>query len=277
VHLASALFLLGCGGADNDFQSKPRPETRPFENAKDVQTWAVGASAVGVYAHAYEVLGVADGELTFGDPACPVVSDDGSTWTATGGCTDLDQRSFTGIATVDRDGGTQTLTFDDWEDKDGTVVMRPAVDGVRSFDADLVIDGVTTLRYSGTVEGDYEGPTLWNGSGRVERDTVAPVGGVDATTVDELVDDAVCSGQPSSGSTTLHASGDTAVITYDGAIDCDDEKNARLVVNGEDRGLIASIYCGVAVLGARGASSGPAFVLALIALAAVRRRPRRSA
>ena len=276
VHFASALFVLGCGGTDSEFHATPRPESGPFDSAKDVQTWAMSASAVGVYARAYELLGVADGELSFGDPACPVVSDDGSTLTATGGCTDLGERPFKGSATVVRDNGAQTLTLDGWQDNDGTVVVRSTSDGARSFDADLVIEGVTTIHYSGTVEGGYEGPTLWNGGGRIERVTAAPLGGVDATTVDELVDDAVCSGQPLSGSTTLYTSGDTAVITYDGATDCDDQRNARLVVNGEDRGLVASIYCGVGVLGARGASGGPAFVLALIALASLRRRPTRA-
>ena len=70
---------------------------------------------------------------------------------------------------------------------------------------------------------------------------IAPNGSVEATTTDELVVDARCSGQPVSGSTTLRSRGHTAVVTYDGETDCDDDQNAELSVNGEARGPISGI------------------------------------
>ena len=92
---------------------------------------------------------------------------------------------------------------------------------------------------------------------------IAPTGTVDATTVDELVDDATCSGQPVSGTTTLESRGDTAVVTYDGASDCDVDGNARLAVNGDEKGLISSVSCSVGASGAgvlRGSQRKPSLL-----------------
>ena len=242
----------------------------PFRNEEDVQVWATSASAVGVYAHAYEAIGVADGQLTFSDPDCPVTMDDGTTFTITGGCTDASDREWTGEATVTREGDDRTLRLDDFNANVGTVSLRLTAPSEHEFDADLVSGGVTTITYSGTVVGDYGSSTLWNGSGRVERD-FPPTGVVEATTADQVVDDDVCAGQPVSGSTTLHAEGDTAVVTYDGATDCDPDQNARLSVNGKDRGLVSGIMCAMGS-GGRGASSFPFGLFALTLLLARSRR-----
>jgi hypothetical protein len=277
-HVVQSVRLIACGalvvgcGSDEPFRSSP-----PFDDVEDVKTWALSASAVGVYAHAYEVIAYVDGEVTFPDAACPARSDDGTTLTLTGGCTDGSKRRWEGRATVVRDGDDLSLTYSSFEEKDGTVLLRRTGTTSREFDANLVIGEVTTIEYSGTVEGSYAGPSTWNGSGRVARKgPIAPTGGVDATTVDELVDDATCSGQPVSGSTTLEARGDTAVITYDGATDCDGEQNARLVVNGKDRGVVAGISCS---FGTKRADGGSALwsVLALAGFALVRWRGRAGA
>lgn len=262
------MLALGCG-SDKEFESKP-----PFRSEEDVKVWATSASAVGVYSHAYEVFGVADGQLTFADPACPVTSDDGTTLTISGGCTDGSDREWTGEATVTRDGDDRTLVLDGFNGNDGTMNRRQTAPSMHEFDAELVIGGVTTITYSGTVEGDYDTPTLFNGSGRIERDGFfPPTGAVEATTADQVVDDATCSGQPMSGSTTLHAEGDTAVITYDGATDCDPDQNARLSVNGKDRGLISGINCALSNPGT-GRSSAPWSLLLLSLLAFGLRRTR---
>jgi hypothetical protein len=250
VLFGGAALFAGCG-SDEKFEA-----AAPFDDVENVKVWATSASAVAVYSHAYEVLAVADGALGFADPACPQTSDDGTTLIVTGGCTDTNDRAWQGRATVVREGGARTLTFDGFNDNDGTVAVRvlegPMLEiATREFDVELVIGDVTKIRYSGTVEGDYAGPTLWNGTGRVTRTGfIEPTGSVEATTVDEFVDDEVCSGQPVAGSTTLHARNDTAVVTYDGATDCDSEQNASLVVNGKDRGLVSGIACTVAAVGA---------------------------
>ncbi|HEX6765983.1 MAG TPA: hypothetical protein VF103_10910, partial [Polyangiaceae bacterium] len=175
---------------------------------------------------------------------------------------------------IRRDGDDRTLVFNDFDGKRGTMKLRRLGPSEREFDADLVIGGVTTIGYSGHVDGDYDGPTTWNGSGRVERDGfLPPTGVVNATTEDQVVDDDGCSGQPFSGTTTLRARGDTAVVTYDGATDCDDDKNARLSVNGEDRGLVSGINCAFAGAGRR-ASSGVVGAFGLAVLCVLRRRRR---
>jgi hypothetical protein len=261
---------LGCG-SDDPFEPVP-----PFSAKSDVKVWANSASAVGVYVHAYEAIGVADGALTFGDPTCPTTSDDGTTLTITGGCTDASDREWTGEATVVRDGGERTLTLDAFDGNEGTVVVRETGESTNEFVANLVIGGVTTIDYTGSVEGGYEGRTTWNGSGRVERDGVYPPNGsVEATTADQVLDDA-CSGQAYSGSTTLQAGDDTAVITYDGATDCDDDQNARLSVNGKDRGLVSGISCAMGTAGRRAGAPPVEFALALAAIwSGIARRRRR--
>jgi hypothetical protein len=268
IVLGFGVLALGCG-SDKEFKSQP-----PFKSEEDVKVWATSASAVGVYSHAHEAFAVADGQTTFADPACPETSDDGTTLTISGGCTDGSDREWTGEATVTRDGDDRTLVLDGFNGNDGTVNRRQTAPSMHEFDADLVIGGVTTITYSGTVEGDYGVPTLWNGSGRVEREGYfSPTGTVEATTADQVVDDDLCSGQPVSGSTTLFAEGDTAVITYDGATDCDPEENAKLSVNGKDRGLIAGINCAVSNPG-MGRSGAPCSFLLLSLLVFGLRRAR---
>jgi len=271
ARLLSFLFVLplavGCDSGKK-FESTP-----PFEEPEDVAVWATSGSAVAVYSHAYEPIGVADGALTFADPDCPTTSDDGTTLSIAGGCTDESDRKWEGFATVRRDGDDRELTFVDFDGKRGSVSVRLAGPTLREFDADLLIGGVTTIGYSGTVEGDYDGPTTWNGSGRVaRRGFFPPLGAVDVTTEDEVVDDAVCSGQPASGATTLRARGDTAVVTYDGATACDGEKNAELSVNGEDRGLVSGINCAVARAGRKGSFGAFGWVFGALSLLAFRRR-----
>ena len=260
-------ICLGCG-SDESFEP-----VSPFRAKEDVTVWANSASAVGVYVHAYEAIGVADGALTFGDPACPTTSDDGTTLIITGGCTDVSDREWSGEATVVRDGVERTLTLDAFNGNEGTVIVRETGASTNEFVANLVIGGVTTIDYTGSVEGGYEGRTTWNGSGRVERDGVfAPNGVVEATTADQVVDDDVCSGQAVSGSTTIQAGDDTAVVTYDGATDCDGEQNARLSVNGKDRGLVSGISCAVSTIGRRDGAKTWALALALATLLGARRR-----
>jgi hypothetical protein len=235
----------------------------PLDGDDDVRTWANNGSAVGVYVHAYEPLAFADGELTFLDPSCPVTSDDGTTVTITGGCFDERGKEWVGSATVVRavDGG-KTVTFDGYgsfddpafrETKTGAVVVRQVDSSVHEFDVQLVIEGgvTTTIDYAGRVEGGYEGPTVWSGSGTIERDgLVSPTGLVSVATEEETLDDAACRGQAASGTTTIEADGRTAVITYDGATDCDDDEAARLTLDGEDRGLLTGIVCSVSAPGA---------------------------
>ena len=62
--------------------------TDPLDEAQWSGTWATTGSAVAIYSHVYDPIGRTDGHVTFPDAACPTVSDDGTTLTITGGCTD---------------------------------------------------------------------------------------------------------------------------------------------------------------------------------------------
>ena len=267
------LAISACGG-DSGEKFTPAP---PFDKAEDVSVWATNASAVGVYQHVYQPIAMADGEQSFADPACPVVEDDGTTWTASGDCTASDGEEFTGTVTIVRDGASRSLTFDAFQGNDGSFELREVEAGRYEFDADLDIGGFTFIEYMGSVQGGYDQRTLWNGSGTVKRDGFfAPNGEVEASTIDEVVDNDICAGQPVSGRTTLESGEDTAVITYDGETDCDDEKKAILTVNDEDRGFVSDINCSLRQRPGGGAG-GLAIALIVLGLGVVRVRARQLA
>ncbi len=261
------LFATACG-SEEEFTPPP-----PFEETDDVRAWANSSSAVGVYSNFYEAIAVADGAQTYADPECPVIEDDGTTWTATGGCSDSTGKEWKGSAEIVRDGDDKTLTLDGYQGDDGTVTLHAVDAELHEFDAQAVLGGVTTLDYQGSVQGGYAGPTLWNGSGSVERKGFLPPNGkVEATTLDEIFDNDVCAGQALSGKTTITSGEDVAVITYDGESDCDADENAMLTVNDEDRGLIDGIGCSV---GAAGNAGSPGVFGASLALALALFRLRR--
>ena len=248
-------WLTGC--ANDDFKSTP-----PFEKLSDVQTWATSSSAVSVYTHGYKLIAVADGKDAYEDATCPALSDDGTTLTVTGDCVDDVGHDWKGQASVVRDGDDRSLTLDKFEGDDGTFTTHLVSANRHEFEVHLVGGGVTTIDYTGSVRGDYGAQTIWNGNGHVQRQgVISPNGAVDASTLDEVVDNALCAGQPASGSTTLTSGSDTAVITYDGESDCDAKQNAQLSVNGKDRGLIGGISCSL-----RGAGAGGGSLAALAAL-----------
>jgi hypothetical protein len=239
----------------------------------DVRVWATTASAAAVYSHAYKPIAVADGRDKYSDETCPALSDDGTTATLTGDCTDADGHAWKGEATVTRDGDDRGLTLTDFDGNRGIVSLHLTSAQQYDFVAMLVIGGVTTIAYSGTAEGDYGARTTWNGSGHFKREGfLSPVGEIEASTEDEVVDNDVCAGQPVSGSTTLTKGDQVAVITYDGESDCDKEANAVLEVNGKDRGLIDGISCSVRGRGRDGTGSSAALALSLLALLGLRRR-----
>jgi len=263
-------IVLGTSACGGDSGEELTP-ARPFDRNEDVSGWATSASAVSVYQHAYEPIAIADGERSFADPECPVVEDDGTTWTASGDCTASDGEEFTGTVKIVRDGATRSLTFDTFQDNNGTFELRELEAGRYEFDAKLDIGGLTVIEYMGSVQGGYDQRTLWNGSGTVKRDGFfGPNGEVEASTIDEVVDNDVCAGQPVSGTTTLKSGNDTAVVSYDGGTDCDDDQNAQLTVNGEARGLVSGISCSLRAPGSGGRSALGVLLLAL-AVPALRR------
>jgi hypothetical protein len=258
-----------------------------LEDVGTVRGWANLASALAVYVAVYQPIAVADGEATFADATCPTLLDDGTTLEITGGCTDASGQEWVGVATIVRSGdGDRDLTLDGFgtplDLRTGEAQVRRIDEMTHAFDVDLVheTDAVATYDYSGEVSGGYDMRTVWSGSGTVTREGgQVPTGRIEATTTNEVVDDAACSGQPASGNTTLRdRHGNTAVVTYDGSVDCDDEQTASYTLNGEPEREITGIACSASP-GRRG--NRPAgvlgVVLALAALAGSRRRTSRRA
>jgi len=261
-----------------------------LDDAENVRTWATTGSAVAVYSHGHDPIAFADGHSPFSDPTCPVTTDDGTTATISGECTDNTGTTWTGTATVVRAGTDRMLmleAFGRYDDpsmhatETGTITLRLTGASMHEFAVDVIREGGidTTIHYAGSVEGTYDAATVWNGTGTIERDgLVEPDGTISATTVDERLDSNVCPGQPLSGTTTIEQDGESAVVTYDGATDCDDAKAARWSYEGEDRGLVSGIDCAVAAPGAdigAGASAAWSVVVAGL-IAVVLRRRRRS-
>jgi hypothetical protein len=259
----------GAGGAEGGEGGVPSPDDS-LEDVEVVRSWANLASALAVYVTVYQPLAVADGEGTFADATCPTLSDDGTTLEITGGCTEAGGKEWIGAATVVRSGeGNRDLTLDGFgtpgDFRTGEAQVRRIDDMTHEFDVDLVheTDAVATYDYSGEVTGGYDTRTVWSGSGTVTREGgEVPTGRIEATTTNEVIDDAACSGQPASGNTTLRdRHGNTAVITYDGDIECDDEQAASYTLNGEPEGEITGIACAVSP-GRRG--ERPAAVLGIL-------------
>jgi hypothetical protein len=277
IVVASALsaVLIGCGADDQ------------LDEPENVRVWMTTASALAVYANGSEELRVADGRATYPDPACPLTSDDGTRLTITGDCRDEFGTTFHGGATVDRAGDDVTLTFSSYGSSSderelvrrrGTLARRRVSDGFHSFDANLVVEGgmLTTITYRGSVAGNYDERTVWNGHGRVSRDGLAaPTGTVDATTENEVMDASVCSGQPLAGRTMIETEDQSAVVFYDGESDCDMAQRARYRVDGEERGTLSGITCSLGTPGSRtGGTKGLGAGALALALLGARRRSR---
>jgi hypothetical protein len=241
-----ALTLAACGDGGEGFTPPP-----PFEDTEDVKVWATTASAVAIYSNVNQDIAVFHGQKTYADTSCPVLEDDGTTYSATGGCTDSDDKEWKGKLTIERDGDDFLLDYDGFEGHKGSFSVHQVEPALHEFEARLILGGFTTVDYIGSVQGGYDQRTIWNGNGTVERDGFLPPNGtVEANTLNEIVDNELCAGQPASGTTTLTSGQDKAVITYDGESDCDENKNARLTVNGEERGMIEGINCRAAAAGA---------------------------
>lgn len=225
-------------------------------NPEHARDWANSASALAVFVPAHEPLAVADGEMTFADPACPTVDDDGTTLVITGGCANADGRRWEGTATVVRGAdGAYDVTLSGYGNADegndvaritGTFTVRSAGTDAHSFDADYTRDGLLTLDvdYAGTVTGGYDTATVWSGSGTVTRGGFTDASGTaTATTADQRRDGEVCGSESVSGSTTIVLGERTLVIDYDGETDCSDDHTARWTVDGEDQGTLDGIVC----------------------------------
>ena len=241
----SIVLAVGCGGGGSE---------DPLANEADVVAWANSSSALGVYELIREPLGIADGELSYPDPGCPTVADDGTTVTIAGDCADVDGNAWTGTVTVVRSSsGGASIDLDGFGNDvvlgpvvtTGTATTTDPVANRRGFQISAVIGGgvTTTLTYTGTVAGSYNTPTTWNGFGTAKEGEISNGNTIEVETVDQLRDDDACPGESFSGATTLTSAAHIVVISYDGDTACDDEHAARWSRDGEDQGTIEGITC----------------------------------
>jgi len=283
LRLASCVVLAACSSSPSggsDFIKGLPPGT--IQTATDMKAWA-GASAPGAYYSGLTGLLIAgiDGVGTGSGsgssaPACPTKTTTDTTTSYTGGCTDDKGRMWFGSATSVGDSTTGgTITYDGFGydgmatcmnmmypqhiQFDGTlkqnigttntftVNVTTTSDGVNSMTC-VTASGKSAVVYSGSFtptgadtngDGTPDGK-LWEGSGDFGNTLT---GRVSATTVDELVDNSVCSHEAASGTTTVTAGNDVAVITYDGATDCNTMSTVTWTLNGVDQGELTGVSC----------------------------------
>jgi uncharacterized protein (TIGR03382 family) len=287
-------FAIGCGGgggggsgALDDLDDSPGAE-------EDMRVWIESASAPAIYAQA--IMPTVAAGIT-GDTACPVVVESDTSVTYDGGCTDMNGNEWIGHAESNgsQTSGSGTIVYDgfgfvgDSEDCPGmrtttlwhgtitqtasqtgtsitfSIDMRMDIDGPAEGTCEPLV-GVMGIDYSGSMTQDGEA-NIFSGSGRIGT---SEHGVISVSTDDELVDDTVCGDEAASGQTTLSASGHTAVVTYDGATDCDPESTITWTYDGTDMGEMTGVACN-----AGGSGSGASLVLIGLALFGVSRRRRR--
>jgi hypothetical protein len=115
-------------------------------------------------------------------------------------------------------------------------------------------------------------PSTWNGTGRVGTTSF---GVVTATTSNEALNGMTCQYTPISGTTTIAAGSNTAVITYQGGTLCDMTASANWTLNGAPQANLTGVSCDIGH--DAGTRRGSKFVLAAFAVgivAAARRRRR---
>lgn len=225
-------------------------------------------------------------------PACPIlVRSSGADATWEGGCTDEQGVTWHGrLRTHEHDDGSYTLRLNRW----GRTQPHPDCPG---FAGELLLDGhavvlpdpyFVSLDVRGTtnfaedgcaepsrVRIEYVGedtPSGLNGAGFIAHERL---GEVEVETVDEvveigmLVEDPICEHEALSGQTFLRTDAHEAVITYDGATDCDPESTVTWTLDGAPQGELSGIACSISAVPVVG---GPVALLAGLLLLG-RRRP----
>lgn len=241
------------------------------------------------------------------DPNCPVVTATPSETTYEGGCTTMDGTNVVGRAvmhqTADGDG---TIDYQGWgfgENTDckgapvenlvtytGAMNYDKTAPGAGSFTLEVQVDAkaadpqscatfesTAAYDYAGSFIGtektdgsiDLQQKTTWQGSGQLG---IALLGKADLKTEDEVIESSVCDTEAASGSTTISSLGDTAVILYDGATDCDMDSTVTWTLNGVPQGELTAVRCSLALSPSRGGHG--AFACLAIALACFLRRRR---
>jgi uncharacterized protein (TIGR03382 family) len=290
-----ALSLAGCGdgGAAEVLDGY---QAAKLENSDDVKQWSGSASAPKIFFFALTPILMVDlAQQIGGDTSCPEVITEGSKKTYKGGCTDKAGKQWFGTAvseSLDREQANLGLIryegfgFEGTETCGGQTVpsslkadgeIQGESDGKLTLDINLRLDinGVQDdcTQQSGTLAFDYVATMekaasgqKWNGKGWIGS---SAHGKLEASTVDQVIDQQVCQYEATSGTSSLKSGKDTVVVTYDGASDCDKESTAQWSLNGQGQGELAGLGCST---GGGGMSIAGGALMALLALLPRRRR-----
>jgi uncharacterized protein (TIGR03382 family) len=292
-YLFAVSFAFGCGGGGGGGSGALDDLDESSGTEEDMRVWIESASAPAIYAQAMMPTFAAG--LT-GDTACPVIVESETSTTYDGGCTDMQGNEWIGHAeaTGSQTSGEGRIVYDgfgfvgDSEDCPGmrtttlwhgTIIQTASTTGTSiTFSIDMRMDidgpaedtceplvGVMGIDYSGTMTQEGEA-NIFSGSGRIGT---SEHGVISVSTDDEVVDDTVCGDEAASGSTTLSASGHTAVVTYDGATDCDPESTVTWSYDGTDMGEMTGVACNA---GGSGGAAGSLVLIGLALAGVVRRR-----
>jgi hypothetical protein len=283
----AALALAGCGGEEDVFGNPSEPPSGVDRYpAAELDAGTVRAFAT---ASAPNMFSIGVVLLIFpgsdSEDSCPLVTESGNQQIHQGGCTTSEGTEVFGRAVVTSDDESSTIDYQGFgfgstqvckgAEVKTTATYSGSMDvwttgiGTAAFSLDIEIEASghhpsscatvaadAAYEYDGDLSGnedagtiDLQAPTTWSGSGRIGS---SGVGALSTTTADELLDATVCGTEAASGTTTLEAGGDVAVITYDGASDCDPESTVSWSLNGVDQGELSEVRCSYG----RGASGG---------------------
>lgn len=237
----------------------------------DAASAPAGWSAPGLLRAAVAPSGLLDPPFA-GD--CPRVTAGELETTVEGGCTDAAGRTWHGRATLPSrsQGGLAggAIVYEGFGVEgpsecrasggrarvlhDGVVVTRGSMlDGELAFDIDVVSTTTGVLpdcaqseagvqlavEYAGVRTLAPSGRETWWGSGIVAS---SERGRFDVRTEAEVIDDDVCASEGISGSTIVSGANE-AVITYDGAVDCDPDGTVTWALDGQPLGEVRGVFC----------------------------------
>jgi MYXO-CTERM domain-containing protein len=305
-----AALLAGCSNDDDvDFESEEPEESildgyPPIELSPGNVAAFAGASAPNIFGIGIALLAAPN---LANDPNCPKVTETAIETVYEGGCTTMQGNQVVGKASVrETADGDATIEYVGWgmgntetcngamvdtlATYTGTMHIDKTATGAASFDLEIEInaegpDENSCAIYSATAGYDYAGSfvggenaqggfdlnsaSTWNGSGQVGSSVL---GKFNTKTADELVDRSACETEAISGTTTLSSGSDTAVITYDGATDCEMTSTVRWSLNGVDQGELTDVQCSVSRVGHDPRGLFALFAAGLVVAGLARRR-----
>lgn len=209
------------------------------------------------------------------------VAEDGTRWTGEAVLRGMTREQPTGEAIYRVFGFQKTVECNgvrregSWQ-ANGTLFTEPDGDGIRftvdlSFQGDGVDDECREMEGTGAIQ--YGGRRVnvgnamrWSGSGTFGW---RGFGKVEASTEDELINQANCRNEALMGSTTIRSAGHEATFRYDGESQCDEEATTPLHFDGAPRGGVPGVGCS-----ATDATSAPWLAIAVFLVAAALRRNR---